>query len=117
MNKIINYIKCYLLFLIILIIYLLIISLLYYFEILNYKTVSIINFISSIIMFFILGFKIANIERNKGYYNGFIISLILIIIFTLISLIFFKIDFSSLIYYLSLILSSITGGIIGVIKK
>ena len=117
MNKLINYLKCYLTYFIILIIYLIIISILYYFELFNYKTITTINLISSIIMFYLLGHRIARLEHNRGYYNGFLISVILVIIFTLITLITNKITLSSLIYYLILIISSILGGIIGVTKK
>ncbi len=117
MNKIIDYLKIYLLFLIMLISYLIFISIFYYFEIINYKTVSIINYIALIIMFFIIGYKISNIRVNRGYLNGFIISSVLVIIFSLITLIMSKITFSSLVYYLSLILSSMIGGIIGINKK
>ena len=88
-----------------------------YTNILNYKTISIINFIVSLIIFFIVGYKISSLEGKKGYMNGFIISLILVILYTLITLIISKLSFSSLVYYLSLILSSIIGGIIGVTKK
>jgi putative membrane protein (TIGR04086 family) len=70
-----------------------------------------------IILFFITGFKYSNRIKKKGYLNGFIISIILIVLFLLFSLIISKIDLTSLIYYLSLILSSITGGIIGVSKS
>ena len=117
MNKIINYLKGYLLICLILIIYLSIISLLYYYEIINYKTTIIINYIFMILLFFILGFKTSKLERKKGYLNGFFVSIILVILFIIFALISGKIRYSSLFYYISLILSSITGGIIGVTKK
>ncbi|MBQ6285349.1 MAG: TIGR04086 family membrane protein [Bacilli bacterium] len=117
MNKIINYIKSISLFLLIFIIYLLIISLISYFELLSFKTIGIINYIMILLLFFILGFKTSHLEQNKGYLNGFIVSLVLIIIFTIITLIIDKIDFSKLVYFLTLIASSVTGGIIGVNKK
>ena len=117
MNKIVNYLKTYLLFFIILIIYLLLVSLFKYLELFNYNTINIINYIFLIIMFFLLGFKISKIEKKKGYLNGFLISTFLIILFSLISLVINKINFSSLVYYLTLILSSIIGGIMGVKKE
>ncbi|MBQ7790297.1 MAG: TIGR04086 family membrane protein [Bacilli bacterium] len=112
-----NYLKTIIFYFIALIIYLLFINLLYYFEILNFKFVRIINYIFNLIMFFIIGYKIASLERKKGYLKGFTISLIIIIIFVLITLITHKITFSSLVYYLSLITSSVIAGIIGVTKK
>lgn len=117
MSKVKNYIKNISFILLAIIFYLLFISIFYYFEILNYKVVSILNFIVVMILFFILGFKTSSIERKKGYLNGFIVSSILILFFMILSLIFSKLSFSSLVYYLSLILSSIVGGIIGVGKK
>lgn len=112
MKKLNNYLKTYLLFFIILLIYLLIISIFYYFKVFNYKTVSIINYIFTIILFFLLGFKVSNLEKKKGYLNGFLVSLILVFIFIIINL--FKIDFTNIIYYVTLISSSIVGGIFGV---
>ncbi len=117
MNKIINYLKNISIFIIVLFIYLLLISIMGYFEILNYKTINIINYIVMIILFLLLGFKTAHTEQKKGYLNGFLVSLILIIIFLIISLIISKISFSNIVYYISLILSSIIGGIIGVKDK
>lgn len=70
-----------------------------------------------LLIFFLLGFRISSLERNKGYLKGFIISVSIIIPFTIITLIMSKMTFISLVYYLSLILMSITGGIIGVQKK
>ncbi len=117
MNKIINYLKSISLFLIIFFLYLLLISLISYFELLNYKVVGIINYVVIILLFFILGLKAANLEGRKGYLNGFLVSLILVLFFMLITLITDKIDFSKLIYFLTLIASSVTGGIIGVGNK
>ena len=112
-----NYIKTILLYFIVLIIYLLFINIIYYFEIITFKTIRIFNYIFNLIMFFISGYKIASLEQKKGYLKGFTISTILIIIFIIISLIISKITFNSLVYYLSLITSSIIGGIFGVTKK
>ena len=117
MNKIINYLKSISLFLIIFFLYLLLISLISYFELLNYKVVGIINYVVIILLFFILGLKAANLEGRKGYLKGFLVSLILVLFFMLITLITDKIDFSKLIYFLTLIASSVTGGIIGVGNK
>lgn len=117
MNKVINYLKSISLFVIIFIIYLILISIFTYFEILPFKTIGIINYIAILLLFFILGYKSANLEGRKGYLNGFLISLILITVFLIITLIIDKIDLSKLIYFLTLITSSVTGGIIGVRKK
>ena len=117
MNKVINYLKSISLFLLIFLCYLLIISLVSYFELISFKSISIINYIAILILFFILGFKASNLEGRKGYLNGFLVSLITIIIFVIITLIIDKIDFSKLVYFLTLMASSVTGGIIGVNNK
>ena len=70
-----------------------------------------------IILFFLLGFKTAYKEQRKGYLNGFLVSLILVVLFLIISLFLTKIKFTNIVYYMSLILSSIIGGIIGVKDK
>lgn len=111
-----NYLKTYMLFFILLFIYLIIISFLYYLELFNYNILYIINYIFMIMLFFIIGFRISHLERNKGYLKGFIISSSIIIPFSIITLIISNISFSNIVYYVSLILISITGGIIGVNK-
>lgn len=116
-NKLFNILRCLSYFLAILIVYLLIISIFNYFEILSYKVVSIINYIFVILLFTFSGFKLSRYERKKGYLNGFLMSLVLLFIFCIIALITSKLSFSSLVYYLTLILSSIVGGIIGVPNK
>ena len=117
LNKIINYLKSISLFLIIFIVYLLLISLISYFELLNFKTISIINYIMILLLFFILGLKASNLEGRKGYLNGFLVSLIVVILFIFITLLSDKLDFSKLVYFLTLIASSVIGGIIGVGKS
>ena len=109
-----KYLKSILIPIIIFLIYLFIISGIYYFEILNYKIINIINYVMILLLFFILGYKISKIHKKKGYLNGFAIGVIIVIIFTFISLIITKLEFSSLVYYLSLIISSMIGGIVGV---
>ena len=117
MNKILNFLKSISIFLALFIIYLIVISLLYYFEILSYNIVSIISYIVVLFLFFILGFKSSKHFNNKGYLNGFITSFIICTILSLVTLIIDNYSFSTLVYYLSLILSSITGGITGIQKK
>ncbi len=117
MNKIINYLKSISLFLIIFVVYLLLISIISYFELFSFKMISIINYIMILLLFFILGFKASNLEGRKGYLNGFLVSSVVIILFIFITLLSDKLDFSKLVYFLTLIASSVTGGIIGVGKS
>lgn len=117
MNKIINYFKSISMFLIVFFVYLLLISIIGYFELFNYKTINIINYIVMIVLFFLLGHKTAHMEQSKGYLNGFLVSLVLVIVFLIISLFISKIGFPNIVYYMSLILSSVIGGIVGVKEK
>lgn len=112
-----NYIKTIIKYFIYITIYILIISVLYYFKIFSYKTIRKINYIINILLFSFSGYKIAALEQRKGYLNGFLISLIIIMLFLIPSIFISKLNFTTLVYYLSLITSSIVGGIIGVTKK
>lgn len=112
-----NYIKVISKYFIYIFIFILLISILYYFKIFNYKTTRIISYLINILLFSISGYKIASLEQRKGYLNGFIISIFIVLIFLILSIFISKLNFISLVYYLSLITSSIIGGIIGVTKK
>ena len=68
-------------------------------------------------MFYMFGLKLSKIKKSKGYLNGFIIGLVMTILFSLITIIVSKYSLNTLISYLTLILSSITGGIVWVKKK
>ena len=111
------FIKNYMFYFTCFFIYLLFISIFYYFRIINYNTLNIINYIFNLLLFLILGYRISKIRKKKGYLNGFFISILLIILFSIICLVLNRFNTSSLVYYLSLILSSMFGGILGVNKK
>lgn len=117
MNIILTYLKSIYKFIIFFIILLFITSLFNYLEILDYNIINIINYVLTLLMFYMLGLKLSKIRKSKGYLNGFIIGLIITIIFSLITISLSKYNLNTLIYYLTLILSSITGGIVGVSKK
>ncbi len=116
MSKVKDYLKITLLFILVLMIYLAIISIFRYYEVFNYKILNIVNYILLLILYFYSGMRISSIKKTKGYLNGFIIGIIITFIFAILSLILYRLNFSSLVYYLSLISSSILGGIIGVNK-
>lgn len=117
MNILLTYLKNIYKFIILFIITLLLSSLFYYFEILDLKVVNIINYILTLLLFFIFGMKLSNIRKSKGYLNGFVIGVIMTLLFSLVTIITSKYSINTLIYYLTLILSSITGGIVGVSKN
>ncbi len=114
MNKVFNYLKVLGYYFAILIVYLVIISIFYYFELLNYNVINIISYIFVLLLQSFVGIKISRIERKKGYLNGFTLGLLITVILSLITLITGSFTFKTLIYYVTLILSTMVGGIIGV---
>lgn len=93
------------------------INVLNYFDIINrnaYKALIIFSivficFASS----FILGFK----SNSKGYLNGLIFGIIIVLLFIIISLVFKSFSYSSFIYFLVIVISSFIGGTFGINKK
>ncbi|MBQ3142065.1 MAG: TIGR04086 family membrane protein [Bacilli bacterium] len=115
MKKLIIYLKDISYFFIPLIIITIILSLLNYLGVLNYKTVKIISFIMTILLFMFLGIKTAKRSQKKGYINGLKISLIGIFMFLILSLLTFStIKWQIIIYYFILLVSGTLGGMIGV---
>ena len=82
-----------------------------------YTNKIIIIIVGSILMFIsglILGKKV---EKN-GYLNGILLSVITILFLLIISIIFrFKLNISTLIYYVILIISTVLGSVLGINKK
>ena len=115
MQKIKKYIKPILYFYLILLIYLILGTTLNYFEILDYKSLSIISFIFIILLFMFIGFLVASKSNKLGYINGLIIGAFNIILFLFITLILGqnpKITIT--LYFLILLLSSTIGGMFGI---
>lgn len=110
MNRFKNYLFCFLFGICLVLLYLVFCSIFLFFDIFNYEVIHIINFIFLLIVFFICGFRCSMYEKRKGYLNGFIIGVMFVIFFSLISLIFSHLELSSLVYYISLIMSCIVGG-------
>ena len=98
-----------------LLLYLMIVTLFASINVLNYKSVSVISFIYTIILFMIMGFRLARKLDKRGYLSGFLMGTINIVLMFLISILFnTPLDFKILTYYLVLILSSIFGGMLGI---
>ena len=116
MEKLIIILKNSLKMYIVLTVYLLFISIFYYFEILDYKVINIINYIVILSLYFILGFLTSSKIKSKGYLNGFTAGFLNILIFILFSLITKNMSLNLVIYYTLLILASVVGGIVGVEK-
>ena len=105
-------------FLVSLIIYLIIITTFSYFNLINYKTISIISFITLNILFLINGFKLGKRSDKKGYLSGIIMGLSMILLLLFLSIIFRRLpSIKSFIYFLVLLLSSTIGGMFGINKR
>ena len=118
MNKFINYLKYVGIFLIVELMLTFITSLLNLLG-LNSGITSIILFVSNIILFFILSYFNAFMQKKRGLIEGIILGSILIIMMFLIKIILFNgnIGISTLIYYIILFITSLLAGMFGVNKK
>lgn len=90
-----------------------------YFNIFNDKVTSIIKIIIPIISMFIGGFYIGKNSNKKGFLEGLKLGLIFslfLIIFNYLAL-FNSFEFKHLLFYIILIISSIFGSMIGIMKK
>lgn len=114
MNTYKNYLKTIIKFFITLLIYISIVSIFNYFSIFSYNFTLIINYIFLLLLFGYTGYKISKLQKNKGYLNGFLISLVIVLLFCFIGAFHSHLTYTSLVYYLSLMVCSIIGGIIGV---
>ena len=94
-----------------------------YFNIFNDKVTSIIKIIIPIISMFIGGFYIGKNSNKKGFLEGLKLGLKLGLIFSLFLIIFNYLalfnsfEFKHLLFYIILIISSIFGSMIGIMKK
>ncbi len=118
MNKIINYLKYISIFLIIELALTFIMSLLNLLGVTSGLT-SLLIFICNILLFFILNLFNAREKEKKGYLKGLLLGSIFILIMIIIKIIFYGNSFniSTIIYYSTLLLISIIGGMFGINKK
>ena len=114
MNKLLNYLKYYGLFLIFIIVIALITSLI---NLTGIKSITIskLSVILTAIRFLVISILASNKSQERGIITGLKLGLSFIILLILINLIIFKSPFNidRLIYYLILLISSILGGSIG----
>ena len=95
----------------------LVINILYYFDIINNNTIRYFKMIVSILCFFIGGIYMGKNSPNKGYIYGLRLSLITIIIFTVMGIIFNNLKLSRLIYFLIVTFCITFGAMLGINKK
>ena len=118
MKKLTNYLKLLGIVLGYILVISLLMSLIYYFSNISYKTISTIILIMILILFFILGFRNGKESKSKGYLAGLKIGLIFIGVMFIFNLIFIRsFKLPLLMYYLLLIMSSILGGMLGINRK
>lgn len=115
MKKNKNFIKCAAVFLGLFIIYVVLISLFSYFDILGGTTLKIINFVVITLFMFLSGFSLATHYENRGYKAGIIMGIINMAILFMISIIVrSEINTNTVVYFLILLLSSSIGGMAGI---
>ncbi len=118
MEKIKRYIKPIIYFYVTLLSYLIVITILNYFNVISYKSVSLISFIVIILLFMMVGFMAALKSNKKGYINGLIIGGFNIVLFLFLAFILgTHPKLNILIYFLILLLSSTIGGMFGINYK
>lgn len=118
MNKYIKYLKALLYIFIPILFFNIILALFYYFNIINNKTLSILNIILILISMFIGGLYIGKKSNKKGYIEGIKIGILAVLTLFIISyLIYSNKSINTLIYYLVLIFPSILGSILGINKR
>lgn len=85
----------------------------------NSTITNLILFLFNIVLFIVYGFKNGIKSKEKGYLSGLKIGLIMILILFIVNLIVARIIFSLplFVYYLTLLLSSTFGGMVGISKK
>lgn len=98
---------------------LLILTPLNYFDIFNNSITTIFKIIIPIVAFLFGGFILGKNSKKKGWFEGLKLALVCIIIFILISYIGYGESFKlkSLIFYITLTISSIFGSMIGINRK
>lgn len=96
----------------------LLLTLFSYFDLINDSTLSLLEITIMIIIMFIGGFLIGKKSKNKGWLEGLKIGSIFIIILILINILFIQsFSFKNIFYFVILIISSMLGGMIGILKN
>lgn len=102
----------------IIIISLLLINTLYYFNIINNSVYKVLKIIPIIISIFINAYILGKNAEQKGYLEGLKLSIIIILVFFILTLITKQpIKLKVILYYLIISITSILGSMIGINKK
>lgn len=95
----------------------LIITILNYISIINLNIINILKYIIPFISVFIGGLYIGKQSINKGWLEGLKLGILFVMILFIINLVFYDYNFKQIILYITVIMGSILGGIIGINKK
>lgn len=112
-----NYLKSFILSIIIFISSSIIITIFNYFNIINGIFLKIIFLLIPIISIFIGSYKLGKLSNQKGFIEGIKYGIIWILIFMIINLIIKNFTPLSIIYFIILIFLSILGSILGINRK
>lgn len=113
----ISYIKTLLFNIIELFLLLFLVTILYYFNLINEKTFEVLKLIILLVSIFINSFILGKNTKTKSYIEGIKYGILLITILLIITIIFSKIQIKLLIFYPLLLITSIFGSMIGSIEK
>ena len=94
-----------------------IINTLYYFDMVSNNVIKYLKMFFSITIFFISGLYIGKKSISKGYINGLKLSLIMMVLFILLGIIFNNIKLLRTVYYLIMMTCITFGAMIGINKN
>ena len=115
MNKLKKYGKISLIWISFLIIYLLLLTILNYTQVLKFSSIIKVNFVIIAIIVFIFGILNGKATEKKGYLEGLKLGSIISLSFLLLNLLFIrKFSLSIFIYYLVIIVSTTFGSMLGI---
>lgn len=117
MKKAKLYLKTFLLTLLELALCLFIISLLYYYSLIDSNAYSFFSFITILLIFLINSFLLGKKVKTKRPFIGLKYGIIIDIIIIILTLILKRMDISNIIYYLFILFTTTLGGIFGSIKR
>jgi putative membrane protein (TIGR04086 family) len=118
MNASIKYVISICITFLLLLLFSFILAILVYFEVLTNNSYKILLLLFLVISVFSGSYYLGFNSLDKGYLNGLICGIIICVLFSAFSLIFkSSLNFSSIIYYFVIIITSLIGGTIGINKK
>ncbi len=116
-KTILKYLKGFLYFLIPFLVLLFIVSILYYFDILNNQVIKYFKIIILLLSTLASGFYIGRQSTSKGYLSGLKLSGGIVLLFLIINLIIGGFRWYHLVYYLIIMVTTCIGSMIGINKK